>query len=240
MTGTAQGGYAQAPGNYNLQPGAQRATTGGAQTPPGQGGKPTQPGTGQPQGGFNMGNPQNPLNPSYMTGLPMGRAAQSGANVSPQATLQQILAGFMPQARQSQDALNNQLAAAGIVGGGAQDATQMLQSQLASALAPTLGNAIQSSQGMTLQQSLANQQARNQMTGLNISDIMQGKAFNAQARNQAGSQLASMMQQGWQLPYQAQSELYNQYMGGAGNLAGAEASNFVVQPQQSLLQMLGL
>lgn len=182
----------------------------------------------------------NPLQPSYAPAPPQGQATLSGANVDPSATIQQILAGFMPQARQSTSALNNQLAAAGIVGGGAQDAQQQLQGQLASSLGPTLANAIQTSQGMGLQQSLANAAASNQMTGQNLQDWMQTNLFNAGASNQAGNTLAQMLQQGWSMPLQGMIGLESGGLGAAGGLAGQEAQNFAVPQSQSPLSFLGL
>ena len=86
----------------------------------------------------------NPLQPSYLPKTPLGQATTGQATtgraatlspqqinaLGPQATIQQILAGFQPQARQATGALNNTLAAGGIVGGGAQGAQQDLQGQL--------------------------------------------------------------------------------------------------------------
>jgi hypothetical protein len=69
---------------------------------------------------------------------------------SPNATIQQIMAGFAPQAQSSENNLNQTLADFGINGGQAVGAMSQLQSQLAGALGPTLANAIQGSQGMQL------------------------------------------------------------------------------------------
>jgi hypothetical protein len=150
----------------------------------------------------------NPLQPSYIP----------TQQFNPQQTLKQILAGFQPQARQQQGALNSQLAAAGIVGGGAQSADQLLAAQQSSALAPTLASAIQGSQGMQLTADEANQQAA----------------------NASRSQLANYLMQAWQIPYQATAGLAGSALSGFGGLAGQEAQNFAVPPPQTILSMLGL
>lgn len=164
----------------------------------------------------------------------------SNANVSPQQSLQMILQGFQPAQQMQTNALNNSLAAAGIQGGGAIDAQTALQRNLAAGLAPSLANAVQGAQGMTLQQSQGNQAAANQMTGTNLEDWMRTNAFNAQAANQAGGTLANMLQQGWQTPLQLFGGLESGGLGAAGGLAGSEANNFPVYQQQSPLSFLGL
>jgi hypothetical protein len=154
----------------------------------------------QQQGGY------NPLQPVY-----------AGASVDPTTTLNMILQGFQPQAQSARSALQNQLAAAGIVGGGAIGAESALERQLGASLAPTLGQAVQSSQGMTLEQALA----------------------NAGFANQAGSQLAGYLQQGWQLPLQMFGQLQQQGLGTAGSLAGEEARNFPVYQQSPIWGLAG-
>jgi hypothetical protein len=185
-------------------------------------------GQGQGGGGYNPSQPfyqSQPswLNPSYTSGsqsyyntnLPQGAIAA----LSPQSTIQQILAGFAPQAAQSTDALNNSLAAAGIVGGPANVAQTELQGQLAGSLAPTLAQAIQGSQqnvlgaqefqsGQGLQQALANAQlgeqtglanqaAGNQIGEFDIGNQIGANQFNANAANSMQSQLAQMLYGGW-------------------------------------------
>lgn len=166
------------------------------------------------------------LNPSYAQGAQSGYNTNlpswlSGPNgfLGPQQTIQQILQGFAPQAAQSTDALNNSLAAAGIVGGPALTAQSELQGQLASSLAPTLAQAIQGSQanvlgaqefqsGQGLQQALqnaqlaeqtglANQGAANQIGMFDVGNQIGANQFNAQAGNTAGSQLANLLYGGW-------------------------------------------
>lgn len=148
----------------------------------------------------------DPLQPTYVN-----------PNVfSPKATLAQIMQGYQPAARQQQGALNNQLAAMGIQGGGAQSADQLLAAQQTSALAPTLANAIQGSQGMQLSAAQGNQQAADAMR----------------------SQLAQYLQQAWQIPYQTTAGLYGSAMG--SGLQQTIGSQFPVVPQESLLSMIGI
>lgn len=198
---------------------------------------------------------QNPMQPFYMPNPTMGQAtygtaAQSNANVSPQAAIQQILTGFAPQAAQSTNALNNTLAAMGIVGGGATDAQTALQGQLAAALAPTLASSIQNSQGMGLQQALsnagfqqqtglANQQASNGMTSENLQNLISQQGYNTSAANQAQQNLAQALLGAWGQQFGAFNQtnlaglggtqsLLGQGLGNAGSLAGQEANNFPV------------
>ena len=186
---------------------ALNANAGGAQTgTAAQGGN-----AGATQGGGAAGGGKStadPLQPSYINANQFG----------PKQSIQDILAGFEPQARMAQSDLNSQLAAAGIVGGGATGATQALQGQLTSSLAPTLASAIQNSQGMQLTADQANQQAA----------------------NAARSQLGSYLMQAWQVPYEAQAGLASSALGGYGGLAGQEAQNFAVPPQSNLFNLFGL
>ena len=130
-----------------------------------------------------------------------------------------------------------------LLAGGAQGAQQLLQGQLASSLAPTLASAIQNAQQNTLgaqefgvstglQQSLANAGAANNMTGLNLQNTMATNFANQGAANTAGTNLAQMLQQGWQVPLEAYSGLQSSALGSAGSLAGQEAQNFPVYQQQ--------
>lgn len=151
---------------------------------------------------------QNPLNPTYIPTQQFG----------PQQTLKQILAGYLPAQRQQQGALNSQLAAAGIVGGGAQSADQLLSAQQSSAIAPTLAQAIQGSQGMQLTADEANQQAA----------------------NTAKSQLANYLMQAWQIPYQTTAGISEAGLSGFSGLAGEEAQNFPVSQTNNLLNLWGL
>lgn len=187
-----------------------------------------------------MSTTYNPLQPGYTAQAPQGQATMSTANVSPQASIQQVLQGFQPQAQQSTSDLNSTLAAMGIVGGGAQQAQTMLQGQLASSLAPTLASVIQNSQGMGLQQSLANASANNQMTGLNIQDILGTNMYNTSAYNNAQSQLANYINQGWQLPYEANTQIQTGGLGAAGSISTGAAQDYPVTQPQTLLGSLGI
>lgn len=191
------------------------------------------------------------LNPSYTSGaqssyntnLPAGAIAA----LSPQATIQQILQGFAPQSAQATTALNNSLAASGIVGGPAATAQSELQGQLAASLAPTLANAIQTSQGNVLgaqefqsgqglqqalanaqlgeQTGLANQSAANQMGEFNVGNQIGANQFNATQANQAGSQLAQMLYGGWGQQLGDFAGLNSQELGGLLGLEQGGLSN---------------
>jgi hypothetical protein len=108
-----------------------------------QGWSPTQQNPNQPTSTQNpYGNTgSNYQQPSYV----------DTSQFSPNATIQQILAGFAPQAQSSENNLNQTLADFGINGGQAVGAMTQLQSQLGASLAPSLANAIMGSQGMQLQ-----------------------------------------------------------------------------------------
>src|SRR5215469_3222504 len=204
---------------------------------------PTGPAMNRPQPGAVQNMPSgtyNPLQPSYAPAPPQGVAAMSGANVSPQQSLQMILQGFQPQTQSANTALQNQLAAAGIQGGGAIDAQTALQRNLAAGLAPQLAQTVQGAQGMTLQQSLANQAAQNQMTGTNLQDWMTTNLANQGASNQAGNTLAQMLQQGWGQGLGIFGQLESGGLGAAGGLAGQQAQNFPVYQNTSPLSFLGL
>lgn len=188
----------------------------------------------QPMGGY------NPLQPTYTPNPPQGQATLSNVNVSPQSSIQQILAGFMPAQRQAMSQLNNQLAAGGIVGGGAQGAGNLLQGQLAASLGPTLANAIQSAQGMSLQQGLGNAGFSNAMTSQNLQDWMQNNFFNAGAANNASQQLAQMLYGGWNTQAGGLAGILGQGLQGSGSLANQEAQNFPVYPNSTFWAQLGL
>lgn len=184
-------------------------------------------------------NPNNPMQPFYLQNPTMGQATYSNVDTSPAAAIAQILQGFAPQAARSTNALNNTLAAMGVVGGGAADAQTMLQGNLASSLAPTLASAIQGSQGMSLQQALSNANASNAMTSQNLQNLNQQQAFNVNAANNAQSQLAQALLGAWGQEFGAfnntnlaglggiQSTL-GQGLSGANSLASQQANNFPV------------
>lgn len=201
----------------------------------------------------------NPLQPYYMPNPPMGQATLFQGSqldpsimsaLSPNATIQQILQGFAPQAQQANTNLMDTLAASGISGGPAAGLQEQLQSQLASGLAPTLANAIMGSQGnmlqaglanagFTQQAGLANQGAANSMTGLNIGDLMQQMGMNTGYANNAQDQLAQALMNAYNMNFNAFNNLNDAglqgaqslgqtNLGAAGNLASEEANNFPV------------
>jgi hypothetical protein len=174
---------------------------------------PAQPAGGQP----------NPLQPTYAP------TTLSNVNLSPHEQLAQIMKGFMPVQRQATSALNNTLAASGIVGQGGQGAQQLLQGQLASSIAPTLANAIQGAKGMQLQQSQGN-------AGLatNVNE------FNAGSANNAGSLLAQLLQGGWNTQAGGLAGILGSAQAGGNQLASNESNNFGVQPNNNIWAMLGL
>jgi hypothetical protein len=152
----------------------------------------------------------NPLQPYYMSNPTMGQAtygtaasmgaAQSSANpylsdqlmqaLSPDSTIGQIYSSFMPQAAQANNALQNQLAAAGIVGGGAIDAQNQLQANLSASLGNALAGAIQNAQGNMLQGSEFGSGQNMQQSLANANFLQQALAQNAGFQQQMG--LANM------------------------------------------------
>ena len=127
-----------------------------------------------------MATAQPPLAQATSQQAPQNASPYSGANFDPSASLAMVLQGFQPQAQAAQSGLQNQLAAAGIQGGGAIDAQNVLQRNLAAGLAPTLAQVIQNSQGMELQNKLA---ILNAFSGLNqtvlgIGGYLAGTAAN--------------------------------------------------------------
>lgn len=150
---------------------------------------------------------------------------------SPNATIQQILAGFAPQANQATGNLNQTLADFGINGGQAVNAMSQLQSQLSGAIAPTLANAIMGSQQNQLQGGMFNEGAYNNAQQNQLGDLLnlwgnqfgafnninnQGQGAGNQNANQYGSTIT-------QTPSIWSSIM--QGLGTAGQAAGA-ASGF--------------
>lgn len=107
-------------------------------------------------------------------------AAQSGVDLSNPQLASQILQGLNPQFGQQNQALQEQLANSGIMGGssiGAQNALNMQQqSQFTSALAPLLLQ----QEGMNLSQSQGNQTALNQVGEFNSGNALTASQANAQ------------------------------------------------------------
>ena len=213
-----------------------------------------------------QGQQYNPLQPSYQsapTWLNPSYAAGSSSNyntnlppgaiqaLSPQATIQQILAGLAPQAAQATTNLNNTLAASGMSGGPANVAQTELQGQLQGSIAPAIAQAIQGAQqnvlgaqefqsGQGLQQalanaglgeqtSLANSQLANQLGEFNVGNQIGANQFNASAANNAGSQLAQMLFGGWGQELGQYGNILDEGLSGMGNIAYGAGENFPVQ-----------
>jgi hypothetical protein len=181
-----------------------------------------QPAQAQPAGQAG-GQGYNPLQPTYAP------TTLSNVNLSPHEQLAQIMKGFMPVQRQATSALNNNLAASGIVGQGGQGAQQLLQGQLSASIAPTLANAIQTAKGQQLQQSQGN-------AGLatNVNE------FNAGSANSAGSLLAQLLQGGWNTQAGGLAGILGSAQAGGNQLASNESNNFDVPGNNNIWGMLGL
>ncbi len=183
----------------------------------------------QPQTTWNA-QQQNPNQPTS-TQNPYGNAGSNYqqpsyvdmSQFSPNATIQQILTGFAPQAQNSENQLNQTLADFGVNGGQAVGAMSQLQGQLAGALGPTLANAIQGSQGMQLQGGEFNSGAYNNQQ----QDIMNamfgiiggGQGAGNQNANNYGSTITTQ-QSPWESIFQA-------LQGGAQDVNGALAAGAV-------------
>jgi hypothetical protein len=139
-------------------------------------------------------------------------------NLDPNQTIQMILQGFAPQAASANRNFMDTMALSGLSGGPVQSGEAQLQGQLATGLAPELGNAIQGSQGMQLQQALANAGAWNQ----------QGM-FNAGEANTSGRDLASMLYGGWGQQLGQMGNILGGGQSGMNNIAGNQANNFGIQ-----------
>ena len=208
--------------------------------------QPGQPGYGQPY----PSQPQptttgtatttNPLQPTYLGAPPVAGTTLSGANVSPDKSLAYLNKADQQNNAQAYSNLQNQLAASGIVGGGATAAIGSLGQQLSAADASANAGAVQNAQGMTLEQALANAQASNNMSQFNVGNTIGTNQFNAGAANQSGTTLAEMLQGNYANQFNAFSGLNEQQLaeyaalqgqglGAAGNLGESEANNFPVQ-----------
>jgi hypothetical protein len=152
------------------------------------------------------------LNPAYQTAIPQQTAAQAGA--IPQVSAQSIVAnagplGYTPaqsgvdtsaasflaamqaaanpQWAQAQQALNEQLANAGVVGGGAIGAQQQLSLQEQAALAGQEQSGLLTLKGDELQQALANMGAQNTASQFGITNRL-GATTQDVANNLAAQQ----------------------------------------------------
>lgn len=175
----------------------------------------------QSQGQGYLGAPQysqGQFQPGYLPTPPQAQGTYYGGTSDPSQVIQQILQGFAPMAASSENALNSTLAASGLAGGPNVGAQTELQAQLASALAPSLANAIQFSQGQQQQAGLANTATANQFTLQNLMDLLNTQGQNTNTFNQ-------FQQQGLGLA----ASPYQQMQGQAGNLALGSAQNFPIQ-----------
>lgn len=162
-------------------------------------------------GGAQIG-PTALLNPSQIQAITQGNTP----DLSPQATIQQILQGFQPEATQQQGQLNQQLAAAGLSGGPALAAQQQLATRQTQALAPAIAQAIQQSQQNQLQAGEFGSNA-----------LIQALTGNVGALNTAAQQQAGLTQQAGlanQSALNSAKQLQAQLAQQAG-LANADAAN---------------
>jgi hypothetical protein len=157
--------------------------------------------------------------PSY---VPLG-------SFNPNQTIQYLNQGFAGTDANAQNQLNQTLADFGINGGQAVDEMGNLQSQLASAQAPTIANAIQNSQQMQLQGGEFNAGSFNQSQAQQLQDLFNqwGQQFGAfnniigqgqGAGNQNANQYGSTITQN--------PGFLQMLMGGLGNAAGAAGGLF--------------
>lgn len=217
------------------QPIYRRAPADSADAPP-----PPQAGQQPPQTAQPGGQGGTPLQPAYAQ-VPQGQVTYANDQFAtdPRFAVSQILQGFAPQAARATGALNDQLAAMGVSGGGAVDAQTGLQSQLAGALAPALGQAYSQYAGNSLAQTLQNAAAANQMTGMNVGNTLQGNEFNAGSYNSMQALLAQLLEEEYGIQAGAQTGLteaglsgqtgINQgFLGNAGGLAQQRAGNFPI------------
>lgn len=213
---------------------------------PGDGGDPPpvpQPGQQPTQTAQPGGQGGTPLQPAY-AGVPQGQVtyANDPYATDPRFAVSQILQGFAPQAARATGSLNDTLASMGVSGGGAVDAQTGLQSQLAAALAPSLGQAYTQYAGNSLAQTLQNASAANAMTGMNVNNTLQGNEFNAGSYNSMQALLAQLLEEEYQTQAGAQTGIteaglsgqtgINQgFLGNSGGLAQQQQQNFpVYQP----------
>jgi hypothetical protein len=150
---------------------------------------------------------------------------------SPNSAIAQLMSSFAPQATRSTNALNDQLAAAGIVGGAGVNAQNELQGQLASSLGSAIAPLIQNSNQQMLSAQQANQGSNLTGQQANLGALMQTLLGN-QSANLSGQQTnASTGLSGQQSNLSA---LMNVLMGNQGAL------NTANYQQAGLTQQAGL
>ncbi|MDE2104442.1 MAG: hypothetical protein KGL39_44820 [Patescibacteria group bacterium] len=173
----------------------------------------------------------NPLQPVYLQSPPQitpttATAAGSNYNVSPDRALAMFQRASALNNAQASNNLSNLLASQGITGGDAAQAMTTLQGKIAASQAPTLSNLIQSAQSMGLNQALANagfqeqtglanQNAANQTSELDLSALLGTNQSNAAAANDAGQRLAAYLMQNYGIDLGAFGSILNAGLGGA-------------------------
>ncbi len=207
-------------------------------------------------------NQTNPLQPFYMS-TPNGTATQfQGAQLgqgmdpavmqmlSPNAAIQALYQQFQPAAAQSTRALDDNLAAMGLVGGPALNAQTNLQQQLDSALGGSISNLISGAQtnqlgaienqgGLSEQTGIANLNANNQFGIQNLQNQFLANQYNTTAGNDASSATAAAQLAAYNnnlanfqamntAGYSGATDIAASGMGGAQNLAGQFATQFPV------------
>ena len=233
----------------------QQAPSPGLQTgAPTQGQQPAAPGGSLSNilAGLGISN-VSPLQPLYAPNPPMIAPAQMTAAsagvpqqgtsagdlwnaLGPQQSIGQILNYAQPLFQRAQSSLNDQLAAAGMFGGPALNATSALNSNLMSSIGPMLAQAVQGSQSNQLQQALANAGFQQQAGGENLNALNAGNAmnvqnlinqnmYNTQAANAGQNNLFNALFQNWQIPFNAYSNINQAGLSGAQSLAGIGAGN---------------
>lgn len=163
---------------------------------------------------FPGGDPNGPpQGPTLQSTLPIQSAPANASGApayvqgpSPDFGVASVLNSFAPQAAMSTNALNNELAAAGITGGGAVDAQTALQDQLARSISPALA----------------------QVYGQYAGDTLQANEFNAGNYNSL-QQMLLQLAQGQYMQQGAQTaSLYGGALGNAGQLGAIGANQYPV------------
>jgi hypothetical protein len=150
------------------------------------------------------------------------------AALSPQSAEALTYQGFAPQAKSAESNLNQTLADAGIVGGGAVSAQDQLQGQLAASLAPSLAGEVQNSQGNLLS-AASGGSGLAQQTGLtNAGAINSTNTGNTNIYNTDQQNLMNML-----------SQLYSQTSGQNANAIseGQAGTNSIAQQGANAYQI---
>jgi hypothetical protein len=204
--------------------------------------------TGTPSAGENAATAAAPLGqttqtlfqPTYMAAPATGAASTYTGSASPDQTIQAIYANLNPQFAQANSNLNNQLAAAGIEGGGAIDAQQQLQSAETGQLGSAVQAAIQSAQGLNQQAGLQNTQATNEFNLQNLQNLYNTNAYNTQASNTSQQDYINALLGQYNTDANSfnnlnttglagQTGLNSQGLNNASGLTGTIANNYQVQ-----------